>query len=458
MNTLLIYMIKTTAYSAAFYMVYHLLLSPDTQHSRNRAYLLVSMIASAVLPFLVIRTSEPIDFQVFGKTLPEILISAEANIVVARENFTLANILPVLYLAGILFFLSRSLATLLRIAKLTRDENRSKIIRQRRLGTAGFSVLKWIVIDADLADDEAREIIRHEQLHINKRHYLDLLILELLVILQWYNPFIYLLGKALREVHEFQADMECTSSGISTSDYQNLILSQVFGVNLIGLSSNFSGKTLIKKRIMMMTKKRSGKLANLKIFMVIPVIATLLLAFSSCRDKSDASGTAERKVEMTQQASSAQQAADAPPPPPVPGSEEKKVIKGQPVPEDAPPPPPPPPPYTIKDGDTIWVMVQEMPRFKEKDGDAQLLKFIRDNTKYPPEAKEKGIQGRVIVRFAVEKDGSVSNATVLKGTDPQLDAEALRVVKTLPDFEAPGYNKNKPVMVWYMVPITFALK
>lgn len=95
-----------------------------------------------------------------------------------------------------------------------------------------------------------------------------------------------------------------------------------------------------------------------------------------------------------------------------------------------------------------------MPRFP--GGDAALLKFIAENTQYPGEAKEKGIQGRVIVRFTVSEDGSVKNASVIKGVDPLLDNESLRVLNTIPDFE-PGKVAGEAVPVWYMVPITFTL-
>jgi TonB family protein len=97
-----------------------------------------------------------------------------------------------------------------------------------------------------------------------------------------------------------------------------------------------------------------------------------------------------------------------------------------------------------------------MPEFP--GGDAGLLEFISKNTRYPEDAKTKGITGKVIVRFAVETDGSVDKVSVLKGVNPQLDAEAFRVVSSLPKFAKPGLIKDKPVAVWYMVPINFTLK
>jgi len=102
-----------------------------------------------------------------------------------------------------------------------------------------------------------------------------------------------------------------------------------------------------------------------------------------------------------------------------------------------------------------FVVVEEMPMFP--GGDAELLAYIMANTEYPEVAKENNIQGRVIVRFCVTSTGGVNQVEILKGVDPELDAEAIRVVNTLPTFK-PGKQGGKPVPVWYMVPITFTLK
>lgn len=102
-----------------------------------------------------------------------------------------------------------------------------------------------------------------------------------------------------------------------------------------------------------------------------------------------------------------------------------------------------------------FVVVEEMPSYP--GGDAELLKYIGEHTQYPEVAKENNIQGRVIVRFCVTAKGGVSQVSILKGVDPELDAEAIRVVNTLPAFK-PGKQGGKPVPVWYMVPITFTLK
>ena len=166
----------------------------------------------------------------------------------------------------------------------------------------------------------------------------------------------------------------------------------------------------------MKTKKEFRVLANLKIFMVLPVIAVMLIAFSSCgkNKKSDAIAT-----------------------------------------ELAPPPPPPPPPVS-KLSDSIYVNVDELPLFT--GGDAGLLNYIGKNTIYPAEAKKNSIQGKVLIKFVVQKDGSVSQVSVLKEVNPLLDAEAVRVVSSLPKFEKPGKKNGETVSVYYVIPISFTLK
>ena len=106
--------------------------------------------------------------------------------------------------------------------------------------------------------------------------------------------------------------------------------------------------------------------------------------------------------------------------------------------------------------DIPFVQVDEMPVFP--GGDTAILKYIADNSHYPEEAKKNKITGKVIVRFVVEKDCSVSEVTVLQSVNPQLDAEAVRVIKTLPKFEKPAKNGGVAVRVYYMLPITFDLK
>ncbi len=169
-------------------------------------------------------------------------------------------------------------------------------------------------------------------------------------------------------------------------------------------------------------------MVNLKLFLVLPVIFLVLVMCYSCAAKKR---TAKVQTEI------------APPPPP-----------------------PPPPPYTkderkvVKEdmtdaADTPFVVVEEMPMFP--GGDSTLLAYISQNTRYPETAKKNNIQGKVILRFCVTSKGTVDRVSVLRGVDPEIDAEAIRVASSLPAFK-PGKQGGKPVSVWYMIPVSFTLR
>ena len=417
-------MIKMAIYLAGFFLVYWLFLNRDTLYSRNRVYILFSLIASLILPLITVQTVRPLNMPVFGRVLSEIFVSDtdidNSSSITAVSGFSLYKLVFIVYIAGVLFF---GLKLIFDIAELIfiigrNKTGRNRIIMFHGLNTSGFSVFGHIFVNDRLTQEETKEIIKHEQNHLSHNHSFDIILIELLRVFQWFNPVIHLFSRSLRAVHEFQADEECISRGISVNNYQKLLMNQVFKSRIFTVSNSFSNPSLIKKRMIMMTKKRSGTLANIKLLMVLPVIAAVMVFISSC---SQSNKPADAGVEI------------APPPPP-----------------------PPPPPTGDISSDPPFVEVDELPVFK--GGEAGLMKYIADNTVYPENAKTKGIQGKVIVRFAVETDGSVDKISILKGVDPELDSEAIRVVQTLPAFEKPGIKDGKAVPVWFAIPINYALK
>jgi TonB family protein len=188
-------------------------------------------------------------------------------------------------------------------------------------------------------------------------------------------------------------------------------LNQVFKTNKFTLTNSFSNPSLVKKRMIMMTKKPTSSLASIKLLFVVPAIGIVLL-FISAFGKIPAASPQQIKSEIT------------------------AVNSGLP-------------------GEVPFVEVEQMPLFP--GGDAALLKYLGENTIYPENAKKNNIKGKVILRFCIASDGTVNRVSVLQGVDPELDAEAIRVAKTLPAF-TPGKQGGKAVAVWYMVPITFTLK
>jgi TonB family protein len=425
MNTLLVYMLKAAIYLAAFYLLYSILLSRDTSYARNRIFIILSLVMAMVLPALTLQSINPVNARFFGRLLPEVLIKPASA---GPENFfsglsagTTFQILNIVYISGVIIFLLRFMSELFNLLFLIgRGKNEgTRIIKFHTFNTSGFSAMGYIFINDRLSREEADEIIKHEENHLKCNHFIDIIIIELIKAFQWFNPTVHLFNRSIRAIHEYQADMECLTAGTPVANYQSLLLNQVFRTGSFNLTNSFSNPSLVRKRMVMMTKKRTSSLASIKLLFVIPVAGFLFLSLSLIKNS-------EKFTENQITVSPAQQ---------------QTSVSANDVSE--------------KSDEVPFVQVEEMPMFP--GGDAALLRYIGENTTYPENAKKNNIAGRVVLRFCVTAKGNINKISVLKGIDPELDAEAIRVVSTLPAFK-PGRQDGKDVPVWYMVPITFTLK
>jgi TonB family protein len=421
MSGLPVYMMKTAIYLITFYSIYSFLLKKDTALSRNRAYILLSVAVSLLIPFITVKSSQLQPIGAFGKLLAGVTISS-FNVPVSNDepSFSGLRTLYLVYFAGTSLFLLKFIIEMLSLSILIIriKEPGKDIVKLSNTDITGFSALGHIFINQKLSPEEAREIINHERNHLKKNHYADIIIMELLIAFQWFNPVVYLLSRELRAIHEFQADRDCIKSGISVLSYQKLLLSQVFGPVLFRIPNCFSNPSLIKQRIVMMNREPSWRFAGLKMLTVLPAAGLIFMSLNITEISS-----VESKI--------------------LQNSENRNIPPSNSLVE------------TPDPNEIPFVVVEEMPMFP--GGDAALLRFIAENISYPETAKINNIQGRVIIRFCVTAKGGVSQVSVLKGVDPELDAEAIRVVSSLPAFK-PGRQGGNPVPVWYMVPITFTLK
>ena len=431
-------MVKVAVYMAAFYLVYSIMLSRDTSYSRNRAFILLSLITALIFPFITLQTIKPWNIQFFGKILSNVFVTATADSSkTLSQGSSSSGLLQMIYsiyiIVGFVFIFKLLINLFNLLFLIFRHKNEgSRIIRFHGFNTSGFSAMGYIFINTRLTPEDAGDIIKHEQNHLKQNHFIDIIFIELIKAVQWFNPVVYLFNRSLRAIHEYQADQECISSGVPIVNYQSLLLNQVFKSGAFNLTNSFSNPSLIKKRMIMMTKKRTSTTASFKILIVIPVAAIIFMAISAYREIPYSSVKQIIPVIETQNLS----------------SESKSELM-------APPPPPPPPTQSSESEEVPFVVVEEMPMFP--GGDRALLNYISENTIYPEASKAQNIKGRVIIRFCVTAKGGVSLVSVIKGVAPELDAEAVRVVKTLPTFN-PGKQGGKSVPVWYMVPITFTLK
>ena len=450
MNILFVYMLKVAVYLIAFYLVYSIMLSKDTSYNRNRAFILFSLLVAMILPLITFQTIKPLNIQFFGKFLSDVFVTATTttNKTINAGTKT-SDPLQLIYSGYIIIasvFIIKlviDLTNLLFLIIRHKDKG-SRIIRFHGFNTSGFSAMGYIFINTRLCPDDAGEIIRHEQNHLKQNHFIDIIFIETIKAFQWFNPVVYLFNRSLRAIHEYQADQECLSSGVPVVSYQSLLLNQVFKSRAFNLTNSFSNPSLLKKRMVMMTKKRTSAIASAKMLIVVPVAGFVFMAISAYREIPNSSVKQMIPVTISPNTSSIYgPELTSPPLPPPKHSEPAKKIQA--IREN----------NVDKSNPEPFIVVEEMPMFP--GGDAALLKYIGENTQYPEIAKTHNIQGRVIIRFCVTAQGGVNLISVLKGVDPELDKEALRVVSTLPAF-IPGRQGGKPVPVWYMVPITFTLK
>jgi TonB family protein len=420
-------MVKVAVYMIAFYLVYSTMLSRDTTYKRNRVFILLSLIAAMIFPLISLHTGNPLNLKVFGKLLSEVFISATGAAIEPDSLISVAMLLKIIYsiyIFVVLIYIAKLIIDLFNLLYLIlrRRQHGSRIIIFHGFNTSGFSAMGYIFINSNLSPDDAEAIVRHEQNHLKQNHFIDIVFIEIVKAFQWFNPSVYLFNRSLRAIHEYQADEECLNSGVTITSYQNLLFNQVFKTKAFNMTNSFSNPSLIKKRMVMMSKKRTATIANMKLLIVIPIISIVFLAVSAYKEIPRTS-----PIDVNNNTASDQMPAP-------------------------PPPPPPPPPEELE---KPYVVVEEMPMFP--GGDEALLKYIGENTRYPASAKSQNIEGKVIVRFCVTAKGGVSQISVLRAVSPELDAEAIRVVSTLPDFK-PGRQGGENVPVWYMVPIAFTLK
>ena len=524
----LIYDAKVAVLIAVFYMFYRLMLARETFHRVNRLVLLLTAVASFVLPLCVITMHET--------------VTMEAMPVMTVDNLTVDDVapmpepvvetpwwqilLPVLFMIGMVVTIGHTLMSMFRILMLIKRSEKHPQSDGTTICVSGnadvppFSWMHYIVMNqSDYAERNAA-ILAHERGHIRLRHSWDLLLVDTLTSLQWFNPAMWMLRSDLRAIHEYEADGEVLSLGINARQYQYLLITKAASIGGYSLANGISHSTL-KNRINMMLHKKSSQTSLLKLLALVPIVGLALAVNAEKVQDVVYTNTVAPSVEelVNEEILQAE-----PQPAEVVDEAKNKPITFQVVfsPEDSPiagvpvliveTGKPVKSAETDKDGkfvldnpvvgslvtftvvnyskgiritkdmvakgDVVKVafganrsekeesegtpdpnkaydMVDEMPQFP--GGPSALFEFLSKNIQYPKEAEDANLQGRVIVSFVVEKDGSVSNAKVVRPIDPLLDAEALRVVNSMPKW-IPGKQNGEAFRVKYTIPVTFRIE
>ena len=456
------YLIESGVSLSLFALVYFLFLRRETFFSINRWFLLFSIGFSAILPLLHIPfyTPQP-------TVLAEVTVTPYVNLLSTitiygngftqeAETFVLSySLFGYVYLLGVVILALKFLFQLFQIVRLvvrnevTTEGKIKLVVLDKEISP--FSFLNYIFVGKNLQNTNGWEkMLEHERQHIRQGHTFDVLLLEIIAIVQWFNPFFWMFRRALRENHEFLADQAVISHGTAPSCYKQILINQYVGDQIV-IANNFN-YSLIKIRIKMMSKIKSRKIANVKILVGI-VLAASLIAVFACEQKQTikAEATPEEKTEtISFQGQPLKISGDS-----AVIENLKSLISNEKM--GIPPPPPPPAPgmEALTYDKDVFTLVDEMPEYP--GGVAALRDFLSHTVKYPQDAIKKGIQGKVYVNFVVEKDGSVGAVKIAKGVSPELDAEAIRVVKLLTNWK-PGKQKGDVVRVSYTVPIKFALQ
>ena len=441
---------------------------------------------------------------------------AEASV---SSSFTLFGLLTLIYIIGMAVVLllrlwqMGSLRLQLRRGSLWRHSEDGITVYCHADRVAPFSWMNSIVISEEDYAESGREIILHETGHIRFHHSWDVLLLTLVQMVQWWNPLAYMAGISLRDVHEYEADDYVLRQGVSASAYQMLLLKKAVGYGSYTFANNFN-HSLTKKRITMMRKSKSNPWMRSKALYVIPVAALALSAFATPEIVSPIEGMVSEPESkgmenyLTSQAAMEEKLQNAATmeilKTPVAGNRlpadatyyvdgekmergiaVRRIVDGREVvlitrkgengketvtvvgssKNDA--------VYEAKallrkegvqqldvkkevvnDNDSIYNVVSENASFP--GGDVALSDWMRKNMKYPEECRKQGIQGRVVISFVVNKDGSIVDLETVRSPHPALAEEGLRVVKSMPKWE-PAKENGKVVRSRFNIPIMFRL-
>ncbi|MBO7141240.1 MAG: TonB family protein [Prevotella sp.] len=539
MSTFLTYDLKVAVLVAVFYMFYRLLLSRETFHRVNRVVLLTTAVASFVLPLMVITIHKTVVVSGSAGTIGLGGLSA----VVEEAPTPLWQMLAVgLFFAGMTITLGHTLLSVLRVWLLIRRCERHPLadgtvvcVADRDLSP--FSWMHFIVLSRNDYETGEVSILAHERGHISQRHSLDLLLVDTLTALQWFNPAMWMLRQDLRAIHEYEADAAVLSQGINMRQYQYLLIQKAVSRCGYSVANGISHSTL-KNRINMMLNKKSNRRSMLKLLALLPIVGTVLALQAETVNDYVYSEPQKKIVKKGRKAGQIKVGANT-----IEVKTDSAVYTGENVMMnidkddvadgelividtiDA-----KANPLIIIDGqratveqmdaldsktighvtvlkdkaaieqfgeggkngviiittkkepvlflgkakvdstgiqfkeavmespseyEDVFDVVEKMPEFP--GGVEGMMKFLTENVRYPEPAHKAGTEGRVLVQFIVETDGTVSNAKVVKKVSDDLDGEAIRVVGSMPKWK-PGTQNDRPVRVKYTLPISFRLK
>ena len=424
-----IYLIKINVALMLLYGFYRLTVSRDTFFGLRRLTLWLIYAVALMVPVLNleywVRDTPTMASManVYADTFyPVVVVKAQA------PSITWIDMLLGIYWAGVAVLSLRlvwQLFSIIRLAAISRKQEVEGITVHLLKGEGSpFSFFRWVFMyPSTLEGKQLHEVMVHECTHVSGLHSLDTLFSELFSIACWFNPFAWLMKQEIRMNLEYLADESVLSDGNARKSYQYHLLGLAYRQpnESTKIANNFNLLPL-KKRIKMMNKRRTSEIGKAKYLLFAPLAGALLMV-------SNIESVAREIGEQIPEVAEVQQKAEA---------KASDAIA---------------PADTTKN--VVYDVTETLPQFP--GGQEMMMKYLAANIKYPASAVKAKKQGRVIVTFVIQKDGSVTKARIARSVDPELDAEALRIVKAMPNW-TPGTQDGKPVNVKYIIPVNFSLQ
>lgn len=449
-----IYSVKVAVCLALFYLFHKLLMSRDTFHTFNRFAILSMMLLSLVLPLVHLSLDSEAGIN-RGTVALEGLV---AQTVVADggngvgEGLTLTQVLLAAYVLGVVLFVGKALLSVGSLLRLIRRARCVEVRNGIRIYTmqgdiSPFSWFRYIIMSEKDWQENRREIVLHEMAHIRRCHSMDVAVCNMMIVFQWYNPAAWLLKRELQTVHEYEADEAVLSAGVDATHYQMLLIRKAVGERLFSMANNLNHNSL-KKRITMMKIKRTNPMQKAKIAFVLPLAAMTVAAFASQKVEN-----LSEKVEQESEAFSS--VSDNPVVRAVDETARVAAVKVQEekaleeatslsMASDT---------AETKSGKEFPCIPETFPQFP--GGHVALFEYLSKNIKFPKSKENEDVKVRVVTTFTVEKDGSITDAKIVRSQGEAFDNEALRVINGMPKW-IPGMQNGKAVSVKYILPITFS--
>lgn len=449
-----IYSVKVAVCLALFYLFHKLLMSRDTFHTFNRFAILSMMLLSLVLPLVHLSLDSEAGIN-RGTVALEGLV---AQTVVADggngvgEGLTLTQVLLATYVLGVVLFVGKALLSVGSLLRLIRRARCVEVRNGIRIYTmqgdiSPFSWFRYIIMSEKDWQENRREIVLHEMAHIRRCHSMDVAVCNMMIVFQWYNPAAWLLKRELQTLHEYEADEAVLSAGVDATHYQMLLIRKAVGERLFSMANNLNHNSL-KKRITMMKIKRTNPVQKAKIAFVLPLAAMTVAAFASQKvenlsekveQESEAFSSVSDNPVVRAVGETARVAA-------VKVQEDKALeeVSSMAMAKDT---------AETKSGKEFPCIPETFPQFP--GGHVALFEYLSKNIKFPKSKENEDVKVRVVTTFTVEKDGSITDAKIVRSQGEAFDNEALRVINGMPKW-IPGMQNGKAVSVKYTLPITFS--